>query len=267
MNPSAERRLLDALVLAVRRMPAEQVASFTVAISSAPHYAPKTAGRANGAVANSAYRNHANAILTAWADVPDLSGAAVALALNAAAASREAVRSAQSLEIVWTGPNSHEAPVRRTFEVLLELIGMARRRLTVVSFAAYRVEEIQAALAEAAGRGAIVRLVLESSAEAQGRLSQDAAAAFASLGHAVSFYVWPASRRDFSGGSGGLLHAKAVIADDRAALVTSANLTGRALSSNMELGLLVRGGPVPERLNRHFEQLISAGVLQKVTQE
>ena len=43
------------------------------------------------------------------------------------------------------------------------------------------------------------------------------------------------------------MHAKAAIADKRAALATSANLTGHALDLNMELGLIVRGGPVPAR--------------------
>jgi phosphatidylserine/phosphatidylglycerophosphate/cardiolipin synthase-like enzyme len=115
------------------------------------------------------------------------------------------------------------------------------------------------------GEQANVRLVLESADEAEGRLRQDAADAFESLGRSVSFYVWPKDRRAFTEGNLGLLHAKAVIADDRAAFVTSANLTANALSTNMELGLLVRGGSVPGRLNRHFDQLITQGVLRKVT--
>ena len=57
---------------------------------------------------------------------------------------------------------------------------------------------------------------------------------------------------------------KAAIADEHAALVTSANLTGAALDENMELGLLVRGGAVPRRLSRHFMTLIDEGVLTLV---
>jgi phosphatidylserine/phosphatidylglycerophosphate/cardiolipin synthase-like enzyme len=148
--------------------------------------------------------------------------------------------------------------------VLLELIRSAVRRLTIVSFAAYRVTDVQAALADAARRGVDVRLVLESAEEAEGRLRQDAADAFASLGRSVAFYVWPRERRAVAGGNIGLRRAKAVITDECAAFATSANLTGNALSTNMELGLLVRGGTVPVRLNRHFDQLISRGVLRKV---
>jgi phosphatidylserine/phosphatidylglycerophosphate/cardiolipin synthase-like enzyme len=53
------------------------------------------------------------------------------------------------------------------------------------------------------------------------------------------------------------LHAKAAIADDHTALVTSANLTGFAIKDNMELGLLIRGGPVPGRLASHLRELIA----------
>ena len=57
------------------------------------------------------------------------------------------------------------------------------------------------------------------------------------------------------------LHAKAAIADDKLAFVTSANLTGYALERNMELGLLVRGGYVPALLAKHFEDLKGRGEL------
>jgi phosphatidylserine/phosphatidylglycerophosphate/cardiolipin synthase-like enzyme len=40
---------------------------------------------------------------------------------------------------------------------------------------------------------------------------------------------------------------QAAAADDHTALVTSANLTGHALTQNMELGFLVRGGSIPKR--------------------
>ncbi len=63
------------------------------------------------------------------------------------------------------------------------------------------------------------------------------------------------------------MHAKAAIADEHTALVTSGNLTGHALTANMELGVLVRGGPVPRRLARHFRQLMMDGVLVAVTYE
>ena len=46
--------------------------------------------------------------------------------------------------------------------------------------------------------------------------------------------------------------------------MTSANLTGRALERNMELGLLIQNGPVPARLAEHFDWLIANGELVEV---
>ena len=38
--------------------------------------------------------------------------------------------------------------------------------------------------------------------------------------------------------------------------LSSANLTEYAFTINMELGLLVTGGKLPEKVERHFERLI-----------
>ena len=44
-------------------------------------------------------------------------------------------------------------------------------------------------------------------------------------------------------------------------LVSSANLTEFALNMNMELGLLVRGEDLPDRVVEHLNQLIQERVL------
>jgi phosphatidylserine/phosphatidylglycerophosphate/cardiolipin synthase-like enzyme len=46
--------------------------------------------------------------------------------------------------------------------------------------------------------------------------------------------------------------------------LSSANLTEYAFTINMELGLLVTGGTLPERVQRHFERLVTAGTLLRV---
>ena len=63
----------------------------------------------------------------------------------------------------------------------------------------------------------------------------------------------------------GSLHAKCAVADAATLLISSANLTAYALSLNMELGLLVRGGPQPQEVAAHFTGLIQRGVLLPVT--
>jgi hypothetical protein len=51
------------------------------------------------------------------------------------------------------------------------------------------------------------------------------------------------------------------VADSALLLVSSANVSPSAFAHNMELGLLVRGGPLPARVRDHFHGLAAAGVL------
>jgi phosphatidylserine/phosphatidylglycerophosphate/cardiolipin synthase-like enzyme len=64
-----------------------------------------------------------------------------------------------------------------------------------------------------------------------------------------------------SDGPGGVLHAKAVVADDDTVFVTSANLTEAALERNIELGLLVRDRALAGSIVAHFRGLIEGGLL------
>ena len=214
------------------------------------------------------FRNHAERVYDAWAslDLP-LPGPAVQAALGAAQRSVARLRREQSVTVVWTGPSSAAVPVRTTGAVLHELITSAQRELLVVSFAAYRVETVVHALAGAIDRGVRVRLVLESVEASGGRLTHEAHPAFAALGLRAEMYVWPPDQRARQGDARASMHAKGVVADRQVAFVTSANLTGSAITTNMELGLLVRGGDAPHRIADHFDQLITVGVLQPLVRE
>jgi len=63
-------------------------------------------------------------------------------------------------------------------------------------------------------------------------------------------------------GPTGVLHAKAVVADDEVAFVTSANLTEAALDRNIELGLLVHDRALATSISVHFRTLIERSLLQ-----
>lgn len=52
-----------------------------------------------------------------------------------------------------------------------------------------------------------------------------------------------------------------MIVDGRDVLLTSANMTSAAYDKNIELGVLCRGGGVAAQVQRHFDALISGGVL------
>jgi cardiolipin synthase A/B len=127
-----------------------------------------------------------------------------------------------------------------------------------------RAGAILAELQAAVDRGVAVSLILDDTEQSRGALTHDARAAFESLGNRVAFYVWPAEQRPPVGQGLARFHAKAVIADHHVALVTSANLTGAAMSRNIEMGLVVHGGPIPHDLEEHVRELISSGILRRV---
>lgn len=81
----------------------------------------------------------------------ETSGASVALALRAAHASHHRARSESQIDVVWTGPDG-EVDVRLTYAVLIEVMRTATRRLALVSFAAYPVQEVVEALRQPWGR-------------------------------------------------------------------------------------------------------------------
>ncbi|MFN8558091.1 MAG: DISARM system phospholipase D-like protein DrmC [Dehalococcoidia bacterium] len=263
MNGAADATALAAAIAEFARgQPAGHVYAAAGVFATAARFGHVVELRAHAAVASPSFRADLAPLLRAWASNPTVTGETLALALRSAAAAHAATRADEMVEVVWTGPASAAVPLRLTRAVLIELIDQAQRRLTVVSFAAYKAPEALAALTRAVARGVAVRLVLESALESGGRLAFDAAAAFAELAGAVDLYVWPAERRETVQGVTGALHAKAVVVDDAAAFITSANLTGHALTVNMELGVLVRGGSVPARLNAHFDELIRRDVLR-----
>lgn len=258
---TTDRALAAAVGRAATDLPIGQLHKLADAI--AKHDGPNPVARHSivNAVPTAVFRHHAAAICEAWA-VTELRGDGVALALRCSADVVDELRGEQQVSVVWTGPASYEVPVRATSAVLAEVIDEASKNLVIVSFAAYKVSAVVDALRAASGRGVNVHLILESAVESKGKLTHDAKEAFDALGDAVSFYVWPAELRVSQGGGHAAMHAKCAVADRRTAFVTSANLTGAAMTDNMELGLVVRGGDVPARIARHFESLIAAGTLR-----
>jgi len=63
-------------------------------------------------------------------------------------------------------------------------------------------------------------------------------------------------------GPGGVLHAKAVVADDEAVFITSANLTEAALDRNIELGVLIHDRAFALTIGGYFRNLIDRELLK-----
>jgi phosphatidylserine/phosphatidylglycerophosphate/cardiolipin synthase-like enzyme len=77
-----------------------------------------------------------------------------------------------------------------------------------------------------------------------------------------SVFLWPREQRPEDDASNrGVLHVKCAAADGARLFVSSANLPEHAFTLNMELGLLVTGGPLPGQAEAQFDRLIATGVL------
>jgi phosphatidylserine/phosphatidylglycerophosphate/cardiolipin synthase-like enzyme len=145
----------------------------------------------------------------------------------------------------------------------LQVLDSARQRITLVSYAVYRIPNVCEALVRAARRGVQINVIVETPDKLEGEneystlraLGDDVAACSA-------VYYWPKEKRGQDDkGKVGILHVKCAVADGRWLFLSSANLTEYAFTINMELGVLVTGGKLPGQVQEHFDGLIRNGTL------
>lgn len=202
-----------------------------------------------------------NRLEKAWQQDKATDPAKLASALRGASKAGALAGLRGAMELVWTGPSTGLVPVRHTEEVLCEVIDCSRHRLFLVSFVAYDVERITKALNNAAARGVQIDVLLESSSAHGGKVSTDSVKAMRKAVPTANLYAWSGQSGKPSGAS---VHAKCAVADDTIAFITSANLTSAAMEKNMELGVLVRGGMLPDSLDRHLDALVTTGTVLAV---
>jgi phosphatidylserine/phosphatidylglycerophosphate/cardiolipin synthase-like enzyme len=183
--------------------------------------------------------------------------------LRGAAAGYHVREQEQTVEVVWSGPRTHDVPTRSTAEVLKGLIDRAEGELILVTYSAREYEPIVTALAIAAARGVEVTIVVETLQGAAGAIvGREPAAAFANLPGA-SLWNWPSELRAQPGSK---MHAKIAIADRRELFSSSVNLTASGVKHSIESGVLVRGGSAPVRAAEHIRALQAAGILRPLSQ-
>jgi cardiolipin synthase len=201
-----------------------------------------------------------HAVLASW-PVTGVAGVeSLVAAMQAALAVRRLVADrAPTCEVVWTGKGSTSG-VRSTVPVILEMLTSAASSVLLLSYSVWlkqvKVNGVVDRLAALSSDGLDVTWIVD------GRYRD---------GHNVAELVacWPSNRRrplvyqwkDLDDEIA-KLHAKVLIVDDRDALVTSANLTGHGLTSNLELGLRVRGQPASD-LAGHLRHLLRTGVFER----
>jgi cardiolipin synthase len=193
----------------------------------------------------------------AWAVTPTVTGNEIAFGLRAATHTATLIGAAESIDLVWTGPKTGLIPTRNTEQAIREVIDEARKSLFIVSYVFYNASSIVDCLNEATKRGVSVRILLESSKNHGGAIIGDSIIAMHQAVPDAELYIWSPTEKAVSAGSlTAAVHAKCAVADHRIAFVTSANLTSAAMERNMELGILVRGGTIPDRLHNHLDALV-----------
>jgi len=173
-------------------------------------------------------------------------------------------------DLVWSGPEVSGLHARDTRRVYEELLGSAERSVWASTYAFFdgpRAFEVLARRMDATPALHVTLLL-----NIQRKRGDTTAADQLVRRFADRFWNtdWPGSSRptvfydpralDLDG-PGGVLHAKAVVADDEVVFVTSANLTEAALERNIELGLLVRDRALAASVSSHFRGLIDRGLL------
>ncbi len=186
----------------------------------------------------------------------------LASALRGASATSALFESRSSVELVWTGERTDMVPIRYTEQVLCEVIRSAQSRLFIMSFVAYEVDSIRAELEVASERGVRIDILMEQSKHQGGHSTANS--------YQVMHQAVPKANLYYRIGKSGLppegrVHGKCAVADGTTAFITSANLTVAAMERNMEVGVLIRGGSLPDELHRHLEALVRTEIVKPVS--
>ncbi|WP_419944001.1 DISARM system phospholipase D-like protein DrmC [Candidatus Poriferisodalis sp.] len=183
----------------------------------------------------------------------------------------EAGRRSPALDLVWSGPEVPGLHARDTRRVYEELVRTAEQSVWMSTYVYFDGPQAFAELARRMDEVDDLRTVLMLNIQ---RARGDTTAG----DHLVRRFAerfwgtdWPGTSRPAvyfdprsldPDGPTGVLHAKAVVVDDEAVFITSANLTAAALDRNIELGLLTRDSALAASVTAHFQGLIDTGLLK-----
>ena len=209
------------------------------------------------------FRRSVGELLDLWAqENSDWNSFSLATALMSSAYSVKQSRQEINAELVWSGPEVTQIPLRRTDRVLLQLIKESETELTLISFAVYKIPEIAQVLIEALNRGVKVRLIAESPEVADKIPFGIKQALGKEIIEQAQVFIWPKHKRPVDNeGRYGSLHIKSAIADSHKLFITSANLTEYAFTLNMEMGVLIQSRQLANQVTRQIEDLIEQGIL------
>lgn len=259
------REMMESAIALAQHVPLETIESIADVIV----LSDKTSLRAEiiKRVPHYHHRDMALAFVDKWCKHANhLESSVIAGFLRVAALSEQQHRDSQRMELVWTGPDEGEQPFRRTEQAILQLLDSAQKRIMLISFAVYNIPNIAHSLMRASERGVQLSIVVETPDKNQGKGEYNTIRALGKevAGHSSVFF-WPQEKRKRSDlQKTGLLHVKCAVADGEWLFLSSANLTQQAFTINMELGVLIRGGPMPRQVEQLFDKLINLEILLHV---
>jgi len=176
-------------------------------------------------------------------------------------------------DLVWSGPEVPGLHARDTRQVYEELLGSAERSVWASTYAFFdgpRAFEVLARRMDALPKLRCTLLLNIQRKRGDTTAAEQLVRRFAEHFWKVD---WPGEIRPKVyydprslevDGPSGVLHAKAVVSDDEAVFVTSANFTEAALDRNIEIGLLIRDHFLAMSMISHFQGLIDQGLLRKL---
>ncbi|MBK7539403.1 MAG: hypothetical protein IPI49_29395 [Myxococcales bacterium] len=185
------------------------------------------------------------------------------------------------LDLVWSGPEAARSLSRDTAQVLRELFARAERHVIVAGFAFWDAQAIFEPLVQRAR--AVAEQSPERGLEIEFYIHLDATGRDRSMTPAAFFrHSWPwvdvmpavyydartdddrADRADDAAPPTSSMHAKCVILDEAATLITSANFTSAAHTRNIELGVLVRDETFAARAGAQWRSLVARGLFRRL---
>lgn len=195
----------------------------------------------------------------------------VRVAVEVAIAEREH-RPPPHLDLVWTGPETQRSVARDTWVVVRQLFATARRTVLVGGFSFDHGEDIFRPLHEVmVDHGVTATFFLDI----DGNADTVAGGKEYAVRQIDRFFSrnWPFGsprpdvyydpRTAVPGPPWASLHAKCVVADDRKALITSANFTDRGQTRNIEAGVLIEDDEFSRTLGAQWRTLVSSRLVHR----
>ena len=169
----------------------------------------------------------------------------------------------KNTSLVWTSPSIFHNSADNTKSVILRLISSAKKSITIIGYVMdYGVKDVLTSLKEVAEKHTLKIIIDRADKPPEGRRKMRSP-------QKIIERAWPSTLKIpeiykyAKHSSETVLHAKMIVIDSEKILVTSANLTGRAIHGNLEIGIL-HNGNTAKKADNLISDLIANKTLVQV---